>query len=148
MASTQNYNFPQDRFYDRENHMWAKRDEKTGRVLIGIDELGLESLGDLAYISLQAVGIPIRRGESLGTLEAAKMTGDFISPVSGILIGRNEAVITDPTIVNKDPYEKGWMISIDPTDWESESREMVSGDAIPAWVADEAERYKKQGFVD
>jgi glycine cleavage system H protein len=141
------FHIPDDRYYDGANHLWAKLDSVTGRVVIGIDELGLQALGDLVYITLKEVGTPVKRGEAVGTLEAAKMTGDIIAPVSGILIGRNENVLRDPTLANRDPYGKGWVVSIDPTDWQKELSLLISGDAIPAWVNAEVERYRMQGWI-
>ncbi|MDZ7363503.1 MAG: glycine cleavage system protein H [candidate division KSB1 bacterium] len=145
--NTNAFHIPNDRYYDGVNHLWAKADSTTGRIVIGMDELGLQALGDLVYITLKEVGTPVKRGEALGTLEAAKMTGDIIAPVSGILIGRNEIVLRDPTLVNRDPYDQGWMVSIDPTEWKKESAALVSGDAIVPWLEAEVERYQKQGWI-
>jgi glycine cleavage system H protein len=142
------YQFPDDRHYDGESHMWAKRETAVSPVIIGIDTLGLEALGELAYISLQAVGIPVKRGESIGVLEAAKMTGDVISPVSGILLSRNEPIMRNPGIVDDDPYGQGWLVTIEPHDWETESAALVYGDALPAWIEKEIERYRDQGWID
>lgn len=141
------FHIPDDRYYDGVNHLWAKADSATGRVVIGIDTLGLQALGDLVYITLKEVGTPVKRGEAVGTLEAAKMTGDIIAPMSGILIGRNEKVLRDPSMVNRDPYDTGWIVSIDPTDWKKESTSLVSGNAIPAWVEAEVGRYRMQGWI-
>ena len=138
---------PTDRFYDAANHIWARKDSATGRIVAGLDRLGLQALGDLVYVRLQPVGSAIVRGEPMGSLEAAKMTGDLIAPVSGILIGTNDAVLRDPAIVGRDPYDTGWLVSIDPSDWMKESAELISGDAIPAWVDSEVERYRKQGWM-
>ena len=138
---------PADRYYDASSHIWVRKDSATGQVVAGLDRLGLQALGDLVYLQLHSVGTAVVRGEPMGTLEAAKMTGDLIAPVSGILIGRNEAVLKDPGAVNSDPYEAGWIVSIDPTDWQKESAELVSGGAIPAWVEAEVERYRKQGWI-
>lgn len=147
MALAPPVHIPGDRFYDAANHIWARVDPSTGRVVIGIDALGLEAFGALVYISLNDVGTAVRRGESVGTIEAAKLTGDLIAPVSGILIGRNENVLRDLTLVNRDPYDQGWIFSVDPTDWQEESVELVSGDAIPGWVQAEIERYRMQGWM-
>jgi glycine cleavage system H protein len=138
---------PTDRHYDPATHIWVRKDAPTGRVVVGLDRLGLQALGDLVYLQLQPVGTAVVRGQPLGTLEAAKMTGDLIAPVSGILIGRNEVVLTNPGVVNSDPYDNGWIASIDPMDWQKESAELVGGDAIPAWVEAEVERYRKQGWM-
>ncbi len=148
MKPTAIYEFPDDRYYDAANHQWAKLDAKSGHVLVGIDSLGLEALGELAYISLRTTGTSVRRGESIGTLEAAKMTGDVFAPVSGILVTRNERVLRDPLLINGDPYNEGWIVTIEPSDWEAESSELVHGPALPAWVEAEIERYRSQGWVD
>lgn len=145
--STATYAFPADRLYEREHHMWAMYDAATRQVIVGIDPLGLAALGDLAYVSLQAVGMPVGRGESIGVLEAAKMTGDLIAPVSGVLAGRNEAALHDPSIVNGDPYGQGWLVAITPADWAGESAGLIGGDDLPAWAAAEIERYREQGWI-
>jgi glycine cleavage system H protein len=141
------YHIPSDRHYDRESHMWAQFDSFSGHVVIGIDALGLSALGDLAYITLQAVGIPVQRGESIGTLEAAKMTGDLITPISGVIAARNENAVRNPMLVNETPYEEGWLVAIEPSDWTGESNALVTGDDLPAWVAAEIKRYQEQGWI-
>lgn len=142
------YEIPSDRSYDREHHMWALYDSTSGQVKVGIDTLGLASLGDLAYVTLKEVGANVQRGESMGTLEAAKMTGDLIAPVSGVIVARNDVTVSNPSLVNQSPYVDGWMVVIKPTDWENESTQLVTGDGLPAWVESEIKRYKSQGWID
>lgn len=142
------YEIPADRCYDREHHMWAQFDSASGDIFVGIDKLGLASLGDLAYITLQEVGMPVRRGKSMGTLEAAKMTGDLIAPVSGMIVARNDKTVSNPSLVNQSPYVDGWMVVIKPNDWDTESAQLVSGDDLPAWVESEIKRYRSQGWID
>lgn len=145
---TSPYEIPSDRSYDREHHMWAQFDSASGDVFVGIDTLGLASLGDLAYVTLKDVGISVKRGESMGTLEAAKMTGDLIAPVSGTIVARNDATVSNPGLVNQSPYVDGWMVVIKPSDWENESAQLVSGDGLPVWVEAEIQRYRSQGWID
>lgn len=147
MTTDSTTHIPDDRHYDAVNHMWARPDDTTGRIIVGIDVLGLQALGDLVYVTLKEVGTPVKRGEALGTFEAAKMTGDIIAPVSGILIGRNENVLRDPTLINRDPYNEGWIASFDATDWKREAAALISGSAIPSWVERETERYRSQGWM-
>ncbi len=141
------YHFPKDRHYDRANHMWAQKDPDNGRVLVGMDALGVESLGDLAYIALPLAGERIGRGKASGTLEAAKMTGELITPVSGTVIKRNEDVLRNPSLVNRDCYGKGWLLAIEPADWKTESAELIHGDAIEPWGKAQVERYRQQGWI-
>ena len=148
MNTADTYYIPADRAYDRDSHMWAQVDSANGNVTVGIDTLGLASLGDLAYVTLKDVGTKIERGQSMGTLEAAKMTGDLIAPVSGVIVARNDETVNNPALVNQSPYEDGWMVVIKPSDWENESTQLVSGDDLPAWVESEIKRYRMQGWID
>ena len=145
---TNSYDIPADRAYDREHHMWARYDAASGDIFVGIDTLGLASLGDLAYVTLKEVGSSVKRGESMGTLEAAKMTGDLVAPVSGTIVVRNDATVSNPGLVNQSPYVDGWMVVIKPSDWENESAQLVSGDGLPGWVDAEVNRYRSQGWID
>lgn len=147
MTEKPTFLIPEDRYYLDEHHMWAKP-ASDNRVVIGIDTLGLESLGDLAYVSLEKVGVEVNVGDSIGAIEAAKMTGDLISPVSGTIVKTNSDIVADPSIVNNDPYEAGWMVEIETNNWDAENIKLISGDAIPNWVAKEMDRYRAEGWID
>lgn len=148
MSSDRPFETPPDRHYDREHHLWAHRDVESGRVRIGIDSIGLSSLGDLAYVSLHATGTTTPRGSALGSLEAAKMTTTIAAPVTGTIVARNDAVLKDPSLVNADPYGAGWLVEIEPARWEQDSAELVSGGAIEPWLAAEVERLQTEGRTD
>ena len=139
--------FPRDHRYDAAHHMWARQDTE-GRVVVGIDVLGLESLGDLAYVSLEAPGAALSRGEAAGSLEAAKMTGPVVSPVSGTVVERNDLAMENPALVNGDPYDQGWLYVVEPTCWGQEREELVGDDALDPWIASELERYREEGWLD
>lgn len=145
MTTATSYHIPDDRAYDGDHHLWVQLESTTGRAVVGIDAFGLDSLGELAYVSLQPVGAQVRRGESLGTLEAAKMTTVLVAPVSGTVVDRNANALSDPTVVNRDPYGQGWLVALEPTDWAGESATLLSGAALPDWVAAETERYRGRG---
>ena len=136
--------FPRDRHYERAQHLWARVDEDSGSVRVGIDTIGLESLGELAYISLKEPGARVVRGEPMGTLEAAKMTTPIVAPCSGTVLRRNEVALRDPLLVNRDPYDAGWLMDLEPGDWARESAELVTGDEIDSWVAAEVERLRTE----
>lgn len=141
--------FPGELYYEASQHLWVQRE--TGNpmaVIVGVDRLGLESLGELAYASLKPSGSRVDRGEPLGTLEAAKMTTDVASPLSGRIVERNEAVLRDPLLVNRDPYGRGWLVRIEPASWESESTDLISGPAITEWAASEVKRYRAEKLID
>jgi glycine cleavage system H protein len=142
------YSIPADRQYDRETHMWAQYDPGKELVKVGIDALGLAALGDLAYVTLQPSGATVQRGKPIGTLEAAKMTGSVLAPISGVIVARNEGIVRNPSLVNQDAYSDGWLVYIRPADWLAESAHLISETDLPAWVAAELERYRVQGWID
>ena len=140
------YDFKNDRFYN-SNHLWAKQDDAE-LVTIGMDELGLDSLGELVYLTLPPEGTTIEMGKPMGSMEAAKMTGELYAPISGIVIEKNDAVLQNPLLVNEEPYDNGWLVKVEPTNWEKESTAMVSGDKLPGWVEHEIERFETQGILN
>ena len=127
--------------------MWVRHDA-GGRVVVGIDILGLENLGDLAYVTLHDVGSSVRRGQPMGTLEAAKMTGDIRSPVSGRIVDRNNGAVENPGLVNTDCYGTGWLLAIEPDDWAADAAALVTGDAVKGWVDAELARFRAEGWLD
>ncbi len=139
------FDFKSDRFYN-SNHFWSKQDD-AGIVTVGMDELGLDSLGEMAYLTLPAVGTPVEMGKVMGSMEAAKMTGELFAPISGIVVEKNDAVLQNPFLVNEDPFDKGWLIKIEPANWEEESGAMVSNDELSAWMESEIERFETQGMA-
>ncbi len=140
------FDFKSDRFYN-SNHLWSKQDE-TRQITVGMDELGLDSLGELAYLTLPSQGTLVEMGKAMGSMEAAKMTGELIAPVSGIVIEKNDRVLQNPLLVNEEPYGNGWLLKIEPTNWDEDSEAMVSGDKLPDWVEQEIERFETQGILD
>ena len=140
------FDFKLDRFYN-SNHLWMKKGD-NGHVTVGMDELGLDSLGELVYLTLPSEGTPVEMGKAMGSMEAAKMTGELVAPVSGIVIEQNDKVLQNPLLVNEEPYGNGWLVKIEPTNWEEESETMVSGDKLPGWAEQEIKRFETQGILD
>ena len=100
---------PQDRKY-LKSHEWFKADGDT--CTIGITQFAADELTDITYVDLPDVGSGVTAGESFGEIESVKATGDLYSGVSGEVIEVNEDLKNDPSLVNSDPHEKGWMIKV------------------------------------
>ncbi|MDH4225007.1 MAG: glycine cleavage system protein H [Deltaproteobacteria bacterium] len=139
--------FPQDLYYDPRHHMWVRPVPGTQRVVVGMDPMGLDSIGELVYLTLPEAGEKVAQGGGMGTLEAEKMTGPLTSPVSGKITARNPQALKTPRLINEDPFLAGWMVELEPDDWAGESARMVSGKAVAGWVADETERMRERGWL-
>ncbi|MFN0150235.1 MAG: glycine cleavage system protein GcvH [bacterium] len=104
---------PEDRKYTKE-HEWIKVDGKVG--VIGITQFAQGELGDIVFLDLPRVGTKAEREKPFGSVEAVKTVSDLYAPVSGTIVAVNDALVSEPDLVNKDPYGKGWMVKIEMTD--------------------------------
>ena len=121
---------PDDRVYDGRSYLWVKEQAENDRLQIGIGVPTIESLGDLAYLTLSQPGAKIKRGESVGSMEAAKMTGEIVSPVSGTIIERNESILEQPGKISADPYVNGWLFVVEPESWDCEQAELHDASSL------------------
>ena len=135
-----------DRAYDPAGHFWVSM-VASDRARIGMDALGVETSGTIAQLAFGPTGGQLKRGEAFGSLEAAKFVGPLTSPLSGRVTATNDAVVTDPSLVERDPYGSGWLIELDLDD-PGELGELISGaDAIPDWFAAEVDDYRLKGVL-
>jgi glycine cleavage system H protein len=104
---------PDDRKYTKE-HEWVKVEGKTGTV--GITHFAQGELGDIVFLDLPRVGSKAERMKPFGSVEAVKTVSDLYAPVTGTIVAVNEALVSAPDLVNKDPYGKGWMVQIEMAD--------------------------------
>jgi glycine cleavage system H protein len=147
MATIGIYTLPDNLYYDGDNHLWLQKDDRG--ITLGLDMLGQASMGDMAYVSLEASGKQIQRGESLGSLEAAKMVAPILSPISGTIVKKNDAVERRPRILNESPYDRGWLVVVEPSNWDKESEHLLTGaKEVQSFLAGELKRYRDKGWID
>nr|WP_295972609.1 glycine cleavage system protein GcvH [uncultured Bacillus sp.] len=106
-------NNPKELRYTQE-HEWVKIEDKTVRV--GITDFAQHELGDIVFVELPEVGTEIKAEESFGSVESVKTVSELYAPVSGKIVEVNEDLNDNPEYVNESPYEKAWMIVIEPSD--------------------------------
>ena len=93
-----------------ESHEWAA---VQGDVCtVGITQYAVDQLTDVTHLQLPAVGKAVTAGQPFGEIESVKAVFDLNAPVTGTVLEKNEAVEKDPSLINQDPYGKGWMIKI------------------------------------
>jgi glycine cleavage system H protein len=79
---------------------------------VGITQYAVEQLTDVTHLQLPAAGKAVSAGQPFGEIESVKAVFDLNAPVSGTVAEKNAAVEKDPSLVNQDPYGKGWMVKI------------------------------------
>ncbi|MBI3005592.1 MAG: glycine cleavage system protein GcvH [Ignavibacteriales bacterium] len=102
-------NFPQNIKYTKD-HEWIRVDAEFG--WIGITDYAQSELGDIVFVELPKIGTGIEQGKAFGTIEAVKAVSDLYAPVNGEVVELNKEVQDSPEVVNKEPYERGWMLKI------------------------------------
>jgi glycine cleavage system H protein len=103
--------FPRDRQY-ATNHMWAKQ-LTAGRWRFGLTAYAVRLLQDVYFLDWiveppQAVSFRA----NIGSIESKKAESDLFSPIAGEFVAINEATISDPSLINADAYQDGWLIEI------------------------------------
>lgn len=100
---------PADRKYS-QTHEWHKQNGDV--VTIGVSQFAVDELTDVTFVDLPQIGKKITAGKPWGEIESVKATSELYSAISGEVVEVNDAVKNDPSLVNQDPYEKGWLIKV------------------------------------
>jgi glycine cleavage system H protein len=109
-------NLPTDLKY-APSHEWVRL-EKDNIVRVGITDFAQQELGDLVYIDLPKVGRSLQAEEQCAVVESVKTASDLYSPVSGVVIAVNEALVDEPELVNDDAFGT-WLFCIKANDLSS-----------------------------
>jgi glycine cleavage system H protein len=104
--------YPEDLLYHAE-HDWARIDPADdGVATLGITWYAQDSLGEVVFFDLPAVGASIKKDDSYAEVESVKAVSDVIAPLSGEIVAVNEALADDPQKINEDPYGEGWLVKV------------------------------------
>jgi glycine cleavage system H protein len=93
-----------------KDHEWVRMDGDV--AIVGITAFAQGELGDIVYVEIETVGESLDREEVFGSIEAVKTVSDLFMPLSGEILELNEALESNPELVNSDPYGEGWMVKI------------------------------------
>lgn len=102
-------------------YMWVQQED--GLITIGINEDGLEDFEEITSIELPPENEKVEADVVLGTIETDDGPLDIYSPVNGTVIEVNSQVLEDPSIIQEDPYEEGWLLRIEASDDTDEDEE-------------------------
>ncbi|MDM8537814.1 glycine cleavage system protein GcvH [Desulfobacterales bacterium HSG17] len=109
-----------------KDHEWAK--QEGDKIVIGISDYAQDQLGDIVFVEVPEIDSEFEKGDEFGTVESTKAVSEIYMPVGGRVSAVNEALEDDPELVNKSPYEDGWIIMIEPKDL-GELDELMDKDA-------------------
>jgi glycine cleavage system H protein len=117
-----------------EEHEWVKDEGATLRV--GITQFAQSELGDIVFVELPEVGDEVTANEPFGSVESVKTVSELYAPVSGKVVEVNEDLNDSPEFVNESPYEKAWMVVIEPSD-RSELEKLMTAEQYEAMTKED-----------
>ena len=117
------FEYPEGLFYSAD-HLWMKRED--GSVRVGVTDMAQQAAGSILFVRLMPKGRQVESGKPLGTMETGKWVGPLKSPLSGTVLESNEALKTQPKLLNEDPYGKGWLAVLQPSKLDDELKNLMS----------------------
>lgn len=128
MPTVRGCNLPDNVLYDVDNHTWFT-EVGDGSVRIGMTSIATAMAGQLVAFTPKKVGRKVRAGRSCATVESGKWVGPAKSAAGGEVLAVNEALLSNPSAANEDPYA-AWMVQLQPDDWESVKAGLVAGSDV------------------
>ena len=117
MVKVGEYKVPEGLYFSVD-FAWIKVEEEKARI--GITDYAQKQLREIVFAELPEIGTELNQNDPYGTLESVKAVSDLISPLSGIIEEVNEEVKSNPEVLNEDPFEKGWLIVLKPSNLDEE----------------------------
>lgn len=133
------YDIPHDYYYIKEHEWILLEDADTARI--GITDYAQKGLKEITYFYAGKRGAEVKRMETICKIESTKCVAEILSPLSGVVLRFNNALFDAPDIINQDPYDKGWITAIRPTNLEKEIEKLLKPDQY-------AEHVKKLTKID
>jgi glycine cleavage system H protein len=132
------FKVPVSGYYFNENDCWAR--VEGNRALLGVSDYVQQSASDMVYFEPPPIGKEVAIFEEAGSLESTKTALDIISPVSGIVVAVNQELVEAPELINQDPYERGWAVEVELTDFESDRELLMDCTEYYSYLKDKVER--------
>lgn len=124
MVRVKDYEIPDDLYYSMD-HMWMKiEDEKT--VKTGVTEFFVKHYPNISFIELKEVGEKVQQTLTVGKVETIKGSVNLYAPVSGTVKTVNQEVRSKPKLLYEEPYIRGWLLAIEPSNLNNEKRKLLT----------------------
>jgi len=132
--------FPEDLLLHRE-HTWVRveKHELGSRMRVGITDIFLRDIGEVTHLDLPNEGDEISQDEVCGVIRGKGTKKELYAPISGEILDVNLELHEDPDIIREDPYGIGWLLLVDPNEFEEESQDLLFEETAIAWWESEIE---------
>ena len=135
MVKVDNYEVPEGLYYSNDFE-WIKIE--GDKVRMGITDYAQKQLREIVYAELPEAGTEVKQNEPYGTVESVKAVSDLVAAVSGTVEEVNAEARSKPEILNEDPYVKGWLILVKPSNLQAELANLMDFDKAVEWHKNQA----------
>ena len=129
------YEVPEGIYYSKDFE-WIK--VEGDKVRMGVTDYAQKALREIVYAELPSAGGEVKQGEPYGTVESVKAVSDLVAAISGTIDEVNEEVQSKPELLNEDPYGKGWLLVVRPSNLQAEIAILMDFNASVEWHKDQA----------
>lgn len=136
MVKVEGYEVPEGLYFSKD-FAWVKIE--GDKVRMGISDYAQKSLREIVYAELPEAGSEVKQGEPYGTVESVKAVSDLIAGASGTIEEVNEEVKSKPETLNEDPYAKGWLLIVKPSNLQAELGNLMDFNAAVEWHKSQAQ---------
>ena len=130
MVKVEGYEVPEGLYYSKD-FAWIKIE--GDKVRMGVTDYAQKSLREIVYAELPDVGAEVKQGEPYGTVESVKAVSDLIAGASGTIEEVNNEVKSKPETLNEDPFGKGWLLVVKPSNLQAELANLMDFNAAVEW---------------
>ncbi|MGE5248840.1 MAG: glycine cleavage system protein H [Bacteroidota bacterium] len=119
---------PLDLYYRVEEHLWL-RPETDGTITLGFTDVAQTTAGGMLVVSFRPVGPLYARGKVVSVVESGKWLGPLRAPMDAVLEAANDDLLQDAALINRSPYQRGWVVRMKPLDLQAGLEGFVTGEA-------------------
>ena len=117
--------------YYSENYFWVRIE--NGKARMGITDYAQKQMREIVFLEIPKAGDSLTQNEAFGTVESVKAVSDLIAPLSGTIEESNEEVRDKPELLNQDPYGKGWLLIVAPSNLDEELKNLMDFNKAVEW---------------
>ena len=136
------FRVPDSGYFFNENDCWARVEGTRARV--GVSDYVQQSASDMIFFEPPKISAEVSIFDEVGSLETTKTALDIICPVSGKVVAINQEVVEAPELINEDPYERGWAVEIELTDFEDDRELLMDPPTYFDYLKQKAEKEHKE----
>jgi len=130
MVKVDGYEVPEGLHYSKD-WFWLKIE--NGKARLGITDYAQKQLREIVFVELPSAGGLVKANEPFGSVESVKAVSDLVAPLSGTIDQSNQEVTSKPELLNEDPFGKGWLLIITPSNLNTELAVLMDFNASVEW---------------